>query len=576
MEGVVQCSANYVPLSPINFLERAAFVYGDQVSIVHGNTTYSWRQTHQRCIKLASALSQLGISRGGVVAALAPNIPELCELYFGVPMAGAVISTLNTRLDAPMIGSLLEELEAKIICIDYQFLELVLKALDFLSLSNSKAKPPLIVVIPECNHTTTNLPPSSLDYNRLLEMGQNDFEILHPIDKCQPISVNYTTGSTGKPKGAVYSHRAVYLNSLAEIFRSNMRAMPVFLWTVDMFHCSGWCFTWAVAALGGTNICIRNVTSKVIFDAIRLHRVTHLCSAPTILNMIAEAGSNDQQPLPSKVDVIITGALPPLQTLNKLRELGFNVSHAFGMTEALGPVISVPLDNDHGMMGVDNPSFLSKFIDMLMLDSGDPSDWTKYRQKIEVSRKGLLKLDHDTKLKVLRKFIKNSHVDLYRLTMSELHNSTHKPLSDDDHHHTHSVSIGREGSKKNGVVSSCSDGERSPFGKSVVIPKGKRLQRCNKKSSVTVPVNHMSEAEATMTKKPMKIRCKLKPPDKSFVSKRRLGDGDYGDDEEKVRRKKKRMIVKAPAVPPELPAEFKNHIECLNGTELNFVIEKPL
>ncbi|CAL5324197.1 unnamed protein product [Camellia sinensis] len=363
MEGVVQCSANYVPLSPISFLERAAFVYGDQVSIVHGNTTYSWRQTHQRCIKLASALSQLGISRGGVwygaepfpilsrekVAALAPNIPELYELYFGVPMAGAVISALNTRLDAPMIGSLLEELEAKIICIDYQFLELVLKALDFLSLSNSKAKPPLIIVIPECNHTT-DLPPSSLDYNRLLEMGQNDFEILHPIDECQPISVNYTSGSTGKPKGVVYSHRAVYLNSLAEIFRSDMRAMPVFLWTVDMFRCSGWCFTWAVAALGGTNICIRNVTSKVIFDAIRLHRVTHICGAPTILNMIAEAGSSDQQPLPSKVDVIIAGALPPLQTLNKVRELGFNVSHAFGMTEALGPVISVPLDNDHGMI----------------------------------------------------------------------------------------------------------------------------------------------------------------------------------------------------------------------------------
>ncbi|KAL7165980.1 hypothetical protein ACSBR2_036779 [Camellia fascicularis] len=200
-----------------------------------------------------------------------------------------------------------------------------------------------------------------------------------------------------------------------------------------------------------------------------------------------------------------------------------------------------------------------------MLDNGDPKDWAKCHKKIEVSRKGLLQLDHDTKLKVLWQFINNSH-----------------PLSDyDDDHHTHSVFADREGSKKNGVVSPCSvvidvvdddngdDGERSPFGNFVVIPKGKRSEHCNKKNFVIVPVNHMSEAEATMTKKPMKIRCKLKPPDKSFVSKRRLSDGDYGDDEEKVRRKKKRMIVKA-------PAKFKNHIESLNGTELNFVIEKPL
>ncbi|KAL7219405.1 hypothetical protein ACSBR2_012464 [Camellia fascicularis] len=240
-------------------------------------------------------------------------------------------------------------------------------------------------------------------------------------------------------------------------------------------------------------------------------------------------------------------------------------------------------------MGDDNPSFLSKFIDMLMLDNGDPSDWAKYHKKIKVSRMSLLKPDHDTKLKVLWQFINNSHVDLYGLTMSELRNSTHKPLSEDDDH-THSVSIDKEGSKKNGVVSPNSvvidadddddndgdDRKRSPFGKFVIIPKGKRSKHCNKKSFVIVPVNHMSEAEATMTKKPMKIRCKLKLPDKSFVLKRWHSDGDYGDDEEKVKRKKKRMIVKAPAVPPELPVELKNHIESLNGNELNFVIEKSL
>ncbi|GMP55312.1 hypothetical protein CsSME_00020166 [Camellia sinensis var. sinensis] len=238
-------------------------------------------------------------------------------------------------------------------------------------------------------------------------------------------------------------------------------------------------------------------------------------------------------------------------------------------------------------MGVDNPSFLSKFTDTLMLDNGDPSDWDKYHKKIEVSRMGLLKLDHDMKLKVLWQFINISHVYLYGLTMSQLRNSIHKPRSDDNDH-THSVSVDKVGSKKNGVISPCSvvidvddyddgdDRERSPFGKFVVIPKRKRSKRCNKKSSVIVPVNHMSQAEAMMTKKPMKIRCKLKSPDKSIVLKRRHSDGGYGDDEEKVRRKKKRMIVKALAVPLELPTKFSNHIESLNGTELNFVIEKSL
>ncbi|CAL5438657.1 unnamed protein product [Camellia sinensis] len=266
-------------------------------------------------------------------------------------------------------------------------------------------------------------------------------------------------------------------------------------------------------------------------------------------------------------------------------------------------------------MGIDNP--LSKFIHMLMLDVGNPSDWAKYHQKVERSRKGLLELDDDTKLKVLGQFVRNSNVDLYGLTMSELHNSTHKPLSDDDDDHTHSVSVDREGSKKNGVVSSCSvvidvddddDGERSPFGKSVIIPKGRRSMRehikhCKNISSVVVPVDQISEIVATMTKKPTKILWKLKSPDQSFVSKparfsvdRDYGDeikkmvqksekvcskqphddGDYSDDEEKGTAKKRRMIEKVTAIPPELPAKFKNYIERLNGTELNFVIEKPL
>ncbi|KAE9448914.1 hypothetical protein C3L33_19188, partial [Rhododendron williamsianum] len=250
---------------------------------------------------------------------------------------------------APMLALLLQQLEAKIICVDNQYLQIVIKALELISAA--KAKSPFIVVIRDSNQgafsTTQEFPVLvSFDYDRLLEMGKHDFEIVSPIDECDPITVNYTSGSTGTPKGVVYSHRATYLNSIAQIFRFKMSTKPVFLWTVDMFHCSGWCFTWAVAALGGTNICLRNVTAKAIFDSISIHKVTLLCGAPTILNIIAEGPFAGHRPLPTKVDLVIAGALPPLEILNDVHKLGFNVSHAYGMTEALGPVTVRSLEFD--------------------------------------------------------------------------------------------------------------------------------------------------------------------------------------------------------------------------------------
>ncbi|XP_059644896.1 butanoate--CoA ligase AAE1-like [Cornus florida] len=345
--GLLQCSANYMPLSPISFLEGAATVYGGKVSIVYGTTTYSWRQTHERCLKMASALFQLGISRGDIVVALAPNVPALYELHFSVPMAGAVLSALNTRLDSATLALILEQLEAKMIFVDYQFVEVVLEA--FNHLSHKKGNLPPLVLVPECDQASSSMakepPQGSLDYNRLIAMGQSGFEIKHPNSECDPISVNYTSGSTGKPKGVIYSHRAVYLKSLGEILRSDMRHLPVFLWTVDMFRCNGWCFPWAVAAVGGTNICLRNVSAKAIFDAISLHKVTHLCGAPTLLSMIAEAIPTHHRPLPHKVDIVVAGAVPPSQVLNKIQELGFNLTHAYGMTEALGPVIASELSS---------------------------------------------------------------------------------------------------------------------------------------------------------------------------------------------------------------------------------------
>ncbi|KAI4327819.1 hypothetical protein L6164_020236 [Bauhinia variegata] len=343
--GPVPCSANYVALSPISFLERASRVYGDRPAVVYGDLVrFSWKQIHQQCVKLASALVNLGISHSDFVAALAPNIPPLYELHFGVPMAGAVLSAINFNLDATTLALVLEQLEAKIIFVDYQFVEDVLQAFDIMS--QRKCKSPLLVLMSDYDQKSSpsfkGLPPGTLNYNDLISNGKLDFEIIKPSNECCPITVNYTSGSTGICKGAVYSHRAAYLNSLAAISRFDLKSTPVFLWTVDMFRCNGWCFPWTMAAVGGINICLRNVSAKAIFDAIHLHKVTHLCGPPTLLNIIADAPASDQRPLPFSVNVTVAGVLPPFQILKKVTELGFVVCVGYGMTEALGPVMVRP------------------------------------------------------------------------------------------------------------------------------------------------------------------------------------------------------------------------------------------
>ncbi|KAL5754331.1 hypothetical protein ACOSP7_022551 [Xanthoceras sorbifolium] len=357
LEDVHECSANYVPLTPISFLERAATVYGNKTSIVYGSVTYSWKETHETCLKLASALaggSLLQISRGDIIAAMAPNIPALYKLHFAVPMAGAVLCALNTRLDAANLASILQDLEAKIMFVDYQSVEVVLKALEILSQKkeNSK-KPPLLVIIPpDCDRDQARISSIDnkhtsgiLDYNAVLEMGRSDFEMVQPENEKDPISVNYTSGSTGDPKGVVYSHRGAYLNSLAQVSRLEMGEMAVFLWTVDMFRCNGWCCAWAMAALGGTNICLREVSARTIFDSILAHQVTHLCGAPALLNIIADSTTPSRlqmRPLQSKVNVLIAGVLPAAQVVEQVAKIGFNIGHAYGMTEVLGPAIAGP------------------------------------------------------------------------------------------------------------------------------------------------------------------------------------------------------------------------------------------
>nr|XP_043613419.1 butanoate--CoA ligase AAE1-like [Erigeron canadensis] len=326
LEGVVRCSANYVPLSPISFLERAADVYKDRTSIIYGSIKYTWQQTHLRCVKLASALNRLGVSRGDVVATLAPNVPAMLELQFAVPMSGAIICALNTRLDPNMISTLLKHSEAKILFVDYKLLEMAQEAVTLVKETHSK--PPLLVIISEHD--------STCEYESLVESGETNFSIIRSNDECESISLNYTSGTTSRPKGVVFSHRATYLSALASVAMHAMQETPTYLWTLPMFHCNGWCFSWGVAIVGGTNICLRRCDPKEIFDNIVLHNVTHMDGAPTVLNMIVNSPLNHRKPLPHKVKILTAGAPPPPTILSKIEELGFHVSHGYGLTETTG------------------------------------------------------------------------------------------------------------------------------------------------------------------------------------------------------------------------------------------------
>ena len=330
--GLDKTAASYVPLTPLTFIERAAFVYPDHTAVIYQDTRRSWSETDARCRRLASALARRGIGAGRTVAVLSANLPEMFECHFGVPMAGAVLNTINIRLDAEAIAFILQHGEASALIVDPEFSEVAARALKMLE------GRPLVVDIVD-RHFAGGKRVGQLTYDELLDEGAADFVWAGPADEWQAISLNYTSGTTGNPKGVVYHHRGAYLNAISNILTWNMPQHAVYLWTLPMFHCNGWCFPWTVAAAVGTNVCLRHVRADTVFDAIKTEKVSHFCAAPIVLSTLVNAPPELKAGIAHQVKVMTAGAAPPAIVIEGMERIGFEVTHVYGLTETYGPAV---------------------------------------------------------------------------------------------------------------------------------------------------------------------------------------------------------------------------------------------
>ena len=329
-QGLGKNAANFTSLTPLSFIERTARVFPDRTAVVHGEIQRSWTETYQRCIKLASALNRRGINKGDTVAMMLPNVPASLEAHFGVPMCGAVLNALNIRLDAKTIAFILDHGEAEVLLTDKEFAPIVNEAL-----SLCKAKP-LVIDVDDALAPDGELL-GEIEYEAFLAEGNTGYDWQYPENEWDAISLNYTSGTTGNPKGVVYHHRGAALNSLGNITAWAMPQRPKYLWTLPMFHCNGWCFPWTVTALAGTHICLRRTEPGPIYQSIIDHKITHMCGAPIVMGMLVNASSQEQKTLPHSVKILTAGAAPPSAILEQIETLGFDVTHAYGLTECYGP-----------------------------------------------------------------------------------------------------------------------------------------------------------------------------------------------------------------------------------------------
>ncbi|MHC8380684.1 AMP-binding protein [Pseudomonas sp. LB3P14] len=329
--GLDQSPANHVPLTPLGFLDRAALVHPERVAIIHGELQRTWAQTRERCYRLASALVGRGVLPGDTVSILSPNTPAMVEAHFGIPLSGAILNTINHRLDAEGIAFILRHSECKLLLVDCEYMAVASAALELL-----KFRPVVIIIRDHLAAVCVDL--EVPDYEALLAEGDLEFEGIWPNTEWQPIALNYTSGTTGDPKGVVVSHRGTYLMSLLQMTNWPLPRAPRYLWTLPMFHANGWCFPWAITAAAGTHVCLRKVSAETVFDAITLHQVDHFCAAPIVMAMIANAPHSPE--LPHSVRVLTAGSPPPAAVLDAAVSMGFEVDHVYGITEVAGTPIS--------------------------------------------------------------------------------------------------------------------------------------------------------------------------------------------------------------------------------------------
>eukprot|EP01030_Chromulinospumella_sphaerica_P002607 gene2607-2549_t len=337
-QDLPQTPANHAPISPLSFIERTAEVYPHRLAIVHGDLRQDWATTYRRCRQLAGALAQAGIGKNDTVAVMLPNTPPMVEAHFGIPMAGAVLNAINTRLDPETVAFMLDHGEAKAVIVDPEFAGVMKNALALRQSTRSL----LVIDVEDALYTGPTDKLGSVTYEAFVASGDANFAWSLPANEWDAIALNYTSGTTGNPKGVVYHHRGAATNAISNILEWDMPKHAAYLWTLPMFHCNGWCFPWTVAARAGVNVCLRKVDAQAMFDAMRNHGVTHYCGAPIVHGLLVNAPAAMKAGVPAGIKAMVAGAAPPASMIEGMEQMGFDLTHVYGLTEVYGPATVCP------------------------------------------------------------------------------------------------------------------------------------------------------------------------------------------------------------------------------------------